>query len=488
MIRRLIPGKRDGRRFGQSTLALTVQLATVLLEADAIDADNTFMSTSSPPSSEASPRKRHGLRDRMSRVFAIQIVVISLATLVGIYITQLIIEDLLTRQALNLEAEHFWARYDENPAHPLPDVANMRGHLASAIEPGGMPMELLGLQPGFGRAKVGGRSLLVHVSDRDDQRLYLLFEVDRVSDLAFYLGVVPLSVVLLLMYLILFVVYRWSHRALSPVVRLANRLESVDFNAAGRVELDLEPLLDEADDEVQTMIGAAEKFAERLNAAIERERIFTRDAGHELRTPVAVFKGSLDLLERDRDRPEHERQALARMRRTVADMEALLETLLLLAREEELAAPAEPVRVNEVVAGLLDTHRFLAERSCNQTRLQEEDELRIRVPRKVLEIVLGNLIRNALTYTSNGEVMVTITGSSVRVSDTGIGMSASELENAFEPFFRAEPSRGVTRGHGLGLSIVRRLARQFGWKLVTASQPNEGTSVEVVFPSEQLAR
>jgi len=449
----------------------------------------------------AEPTKKNGsgLRDRMWRVFAIQIAVISLATLIGIYITQLIIEDLLTRQALNLEAEHFWALHEEDPTHPLPNVYNMRGYLASlaslssatdtsASEPSDLPSGLSDLAPGFIRATIEGRSLLVHVSEQAGQRLYLLFEVDRVSDLAFYLGIMPLSMVLLLMYLILFVIYRWSQRALSPIVQLANILESVDFNSSGRIELDLDPLRVKggADDEVDSMVVAVEQFTERLNAAIERERIFTRDAGHELRTPVAVFKGSLDLMEQNPDRPKHDAQALARMRKTVEDMEALLETLLLLAREEELAAPAEPILVNDVVSGQLDTLQFLADRTCNQTKLAEEAELRIRVPRKVLEIVLSNLIRNALTYTSKGEVTVTVTANSVRVSDTGIGMSPTELEHAFEPFFRAEPSRSVTKGHGLGLSIVRRLARQFEWTLLTSSQPNEGTSVEVQFPRSQL--
>jgi signal transduction histidine kinase len=432
------------------------------------------------PVTVRTPRKR-GLRDRMGRLFAVQITVISLATLVGIYLTQLIIEDLLTRQALNLESEHFWALYEEDPGHPLPDVANMRGYLTDSDRPAGVPEGLLPLLPGFDRATVNGRSLLVHVSDHSGKRLYLLFEVNRVSDLAFYLGVVPLSIVLLLMYLTLFVVYRWSQRALSPIVRLANRLEKVDFNAAGRIELDLEPLLRDADSEVEAMIQAVERFTERLNAAIERERIFPRDAGHELRTPVAVFKGTLDLLEKDESRPPEDVKALARMRKTIEDMEVLLETLLLLAREEELAAPPEPTLVNEVVSDQLDALRFLAERAGNRVRLVEEDALSIAAPRKVLEIVLGNLIRNALTYTTDGEVTITVGAASVRVADSGIGMSEEELANAFEPFFRAEPSRTVTKGHGLGLSIVRRLARQFGWTVTAESQPEHGTAIEVRF-------
>ena len=86
-------------------------------------------------------KKPTGLRARMGRLFAIQIAVISIATLIGIYITQLIIEDLLTRQALTLEAEHFWARYGENPSQPLPDVYNMRGYMVAVAADTGQAID-----------------------------------------------------------------------------------------------------------------------------------------------------------------------------------------------------------------------------------------------------------------------------------------------------------------------------------------------------------
>ena len=60
-------------------------------------------------------------------------------------------------------------------------------------------------------------------------------------------------------------------------------------------------------------------------------------------------------------------------------------------------------------------------------------------------------------------------------------MSRDELGNAFEPFYRADESRGIVKGHGLGLSIVRRLVRQFGWGISAYSRPGEGTAVEVRF-------
>jgi signal transduction histidine kinase len=229
------------------------------------------------------------------------------------------------------------------------------------------------------------------------------------------------------------------------------------------------------------MIDAVDTFSERLRAFIERERVFTRDAGHELRTPVAVFKGSLDLLEENPDRPPTERKALARMRRTVQDMEALLETLLMLARESEMALPNEDVSVNDVVAAQMDALAAPASRSGNTLSVHERAELRVRAPSKVVEIVIGNLMRNAVNYTQGGRVEVTLDEAAVTVADTGIGMSGEDLEKAFDPFFRADGSRGLSRGHGLGLSIVKRLVRQFGWALSVHSRPGEGTSVEIRF-------
>ena len=143
--------------------------------------------------------------------------------------------------------------------------------------------------------------------------------------------------------------------------------------------------------------------------------------------------------------------------------------------------PREDVSVNAVVAGQLELLQPMAERAQNSLALHEHAELRVRAPEKVLEIVLGNLIRNAINYTQGGRVDVTVTDRAVQVGDTGVGMSGEELKNAFEPFYRADESRGVTRGHGLGLAIVKRLVHQAGWSISAHSKPGEGTRVEVGF-------
>lgn len=194
----------------------------------------------------------------------------------------------------------------------------------------GVPREFEDPGPGFGRIEVEGSDRLVHISDRGDERLYLVFDEAGASDLAFFFALLPLSIVLLLMYLLLFVAFvgrtgRCRPSCASPV-SCRRRLRGQRSRRARAWRL--------ASPHQRRGRDALDQLAARINAAIDHERLFTRDAGHELRTPVAVFNGSLDLLETAPESRWHERdqQALKRMRRTVEDTETLLEKPLACAR------------------------------------------------------------------------------------------------------------------------------------------------------------
>jgi len=425
--------------------------------------------------------KRTGLRAKLVRVFALQVGIISVATIAGIYIANTLIVDMVLREGLRTEADYYWARWSADSAASLPDTSNMRSYMAVRGNLNEVPEVLWDLPADSVVRSVDRNTQLVHVSERDGHRLYLVWAKAQIYDIAFFFGIVPLAVVLLIIYGLAFLAYRLSQRAISPIVQLAQQLENYDFERERGLSIDLNPLREVADAEVLAMIEALESFSERLSAFVERERVFTRDAGHELRTPLAVLKGSLDLLEDREDRSLPERNALRRMRQTVEDMEALLETLLMLARESELEIPKEDVIVNDLVARQVELLQGAAARTGNRLSLHEEAELRVRAPPKVVEIVIGNLLRNAANYTRDGSIEVIVGTRGVRVADTGIGMSGEELEKAFEPFYRVDQSRGLTKGHGLGLSIVKRLVRQFGWSISAHSRPGEGTTMEVRF-------
>ena len=169
------------------------------------------------------------------------------------------------------------------------------------------------------------------------------------------------------------------------------------------------------------------------------------------------------------------------MRRTVEDMEGLIQTLLLLARGEELQQPGVRVRLNDLIPDLIDQVAPLATDRGIKLVLVESAELWVQAPDRVVQILLINLLRNGISYTPEGQVQVEIQHKAVTVKDTGIGMTSSELSQAFEPFYRSERGRSKSPGHGLGLSIVRRLVHQFGWKISVQSNVGEGTEVTINF-------
>jgi signal transduction histidine kinase len=430
-----------------------------------------------------SPLKRifkGGIKAQLVRVFVLQVLAISVATVLGVYAAAVVVEQVLVREALSGEAEHFWDRYRADPAASLPDTNNLRGYLVGGRDFDAPPEWLQGLEPGFGRHRsADGADPVVYVSEHDGKRLILVFDEMQVSSLAFYFGIAPLTGVLLLIYVLTWAGYMMSRRAVSTVIQLADAVRSVDFVEGNFEAFRLDAFADTTDPEVLALMNALEQFSSRLERFVTRERNFTRNASHELRTPLAVLKGNLDLLKKFPESPRRE-EVVERMHRTVRDMESLVETLLILARESESKLAWSSVVLNDLVADQLDQVTRAIPKPNVTTRVSADCLLQTQAPERVLGIIFHNLLRNAMTFTEHGEVTVHIDAHSVSIRDTGCGMSEDDLERVFEPFYRAHDRSN--EGYGLGLAIVSRLCRRFGWPLEVDSELGAGTVFRVNFP------
>ena len=427
--------------------------------------------------------KKQGLHNKLIKAFLVQILLISLATLLGVFSAEKIVEKVLVRQALVGEAAHFWMRYQQNPDFPTPDTLNLKGYLAIDNGFANIPKPLQQKLPGYFRADFNGRKPIVYIEDHGNARLYLVFDEEQVANLAFYFGVGPLSLVLLLIYLFAWLSYRQSRNAISPVIKLAYIVEQFDFRRQGLAQLDLNELRRTSDSDVIKLIDALDHFTERLEQFIQREKNFTRDASHELRTPLAVIKSSLALLQKRSDFLPNENQSIARIDHTLRDMESLIETLLLLAREESSPLPEEDVLINDLLIMLMEQINQAIGNDKVSLEIEQNCLLLIPAVEKVLAILFSNLLRNAFIYTRQGVISITIGDRQVSISDTGIGMSQHQLEHVFEPFYRAHAD---SNGHGLGLTIVTQLCNRYGWKLKIRSKQGEGTRITVVFPKARL--
>jgi len=422
---------------------------------------------------------KEGLHFKLIKAFLLQISLISLATLLGVFSTEMIIEKVLVRQALVGEAAHFWARHRENPDFPIPETLNLKGYLTVNKNLTGIPGPLQQLGPGYYRTDFRGRKPIVYVEDRDNLRLYLVFEEQQIAILAFYFGIVPLTLVLLLIYLFSWLSYRQSKQAISPVIKLARLVEQFDFRSQSLALLDLGDLRETSDSDVIKLIYALDNFTERMEQFIKREKNFTRDASHELRTPLAVIKSSLALLQKRQDYKPNEQRSLQMIENTLRDMEGLIDTLLLLAREEAAPLPEEDVLINDLLVTLTEQIEHALGNAEVDLVVQQNCLLSIPAAEKVLNILFTNLIRNAFSYTSSGTITITIDNKEVSVTDTGIGMNQQQIERVLEPFYRAHTG---SDGHGLGLTIVKQLCNRYGWKLKIRSKEGEGTRMTVSFP------
>jgi len=427
--------------------------------------------------------KKQGLHYKLIKAFLLQILLISLATLLGVFSAEQIVEKVLVRQALVGEATHFWKRFQLNPDFPKPDTLNLKGYLAVGNNVVEIPEPLQQLRPGYFRTDLNGRKPIVYIEDQGNARLYLVFDEEQVADLAFYFGVVPLSLVLLLIYLFAWLSYRQSRNAISPVIKLAHIVEQFDFRSQSLAQLDLNDLRQTSDSDVIKLIDALDHFTERLEHFIKREKNFTRDASHELRTPLAVIKSSLALLQKRRDFQPNENRSIAMIDNTLRDMEGLIDTLLLLARGESSPLPEEDVLINDLLITLVEQITHVLGNDKISLEVRQNCLLSIPAAEKVLAILFTNLLRNAFNYTRQGVIAITIDDKQVSVSDTGIGMNQQHLQHVFEPFYRAHTD---SNGHGLGLTIVKQLCNRYGWQLKIRSKQGEGTCITVIFPKARI--
>jgi signal transduction histidine kinase len=423
-----------------------------------------------------------GLRRKIWVAFILQMTAISFAAVLGVYAAATVIEDVLVKRILLHDAEYFVDRLAADPSLEPPDTYFVRGYLEKpGADPSAMPEHFRGLAPGYHHA---GRERLeiIYVADSPAGRLYLSLDATRTHRLVLAFGMALCGVIVVIVYFTTWMTYRASRSALSPVIALANTVRDWDPKHP-----DLDALLPEnlpvrADGDVESLAYALHAFATRLEEFVERERAFTRDASHELRTPLTVIKASADMLLDDDVDPFAQRTG-ERILRSVRDMESLIESFLILARESESGLPEEEFSVNEIVFDEIERAQPLCEGKPVHVVREERVRLALYSSPRAFSVLVGNLIRNACQYTERGRVTVIVDADRVVVRDTGVGLSEEEQKRAFVSFFRGDQGRGS--GHGIGLTIVKRLADRFGWEVGLSSEPGVGTTVSVVFPDTQ---
>jgi signal transduction histidine kinase len=278
---------------------------------------------------------------------------------------------------------------------------------------------------------------------------------------------------------------RWlSRRTLVPLSRLVESARSVDAANPGWTLAEVG-----TGDELDDLRNAFNDLLTRLRRAYDRQRRFSSEASHQLRTPVAVMIGHLEVALRHERSGEEYRRVVERAHRRAVELGQIVESLLFLGRED--SATLTRAETFDLGRWLLEYRqsRLDGPRSGDLTfRVMGEDPLWIRAQPLLLGQMLENLLDNACKYSRPGTPIVAAAsrcGDSalLSIADSGCGITREDMPRIFEPFFRGSATtRERIPGVGLGLAVVGRIVRAFGGDVTVDSEPGRGSRFEVLLP------
>lgn len=422
------------------------------------------------------------------RRLALQAGFIMLAVVSSVAAVSWVLEKSLVKQALSLEAEAFFAAYRQDVSFPLPHTRNLVGYLDSPQRQSLPPAVLRNLKAGLHpQVSMPGKTqpVPVYIEERDGERLFLVFEGANIDRLVGIYGLVPLSLLLVILYTASWLAYRISWGAVSPILRIAQNVRESD--PEGKQLAFPTGLSGEA----KELALALQEYSKRIDAFVDRERQFTADVSHELRTPMTIIDGAAQFLLREKALSDKGRDRVRMVRRACRDVNELIDAFFLLAREQASSGDAPTVSVVEVVEREMVKLSTLIESKAISLDLQVVADFTVTTPPKALEIILGNLLRNAGKYTEQGCIEVHVLGDHVLLRDSGPGIDPALIPHLFERHVRG---RGLQQaGEGIGLAIVKRLCDQFHWQIslnnrYTESHADHPAGVDVILRPSVPAR
>lgn len=297
------------------------------------------------------------------------------------------------------------------------------------------------------------------------------------SNVIFILGIISLIAIIMLG-------SRASKKFLSPVKNMNETVKEISINDLGR-RIDVKGSKNELKDLAKTF----NDMLDRIQNSVEQQNQFISDASHELRTPISVIQGYVNLLDRwGKDDRSVLEESIASIKSESENMKELVEKLLFLARGDKNTQRVEKENfmLNELIDELIKETRLIDKDHIIES--DYNDEIDIRADRKLMKEALRIFIDNSIKYTPSGGTVkldsyLKDNAAVIVVSDTGIGISEEDIPHIFDRFYRADKSRTKSSGGtGLGLSIARWIIGRHRGKIDIWSQMDIGTVIKITIP------
>lgn len=277
--------------------------------------------------------------------------------------------------------------------------------------------------------------------------------------------------------------YFLVYKSFSPVEEMLMDLKNIGAS-------NLSKRLDSSNnnDEIDQLTKEINNLLERLEISFDKINQFSSDASHELKTPLTIIRGEIEIaLRKDRESKEY-KEVLSNCLDEVLIIQQTMDDLLFLAKYENNSnSNLEDIYCDEVTLESIKELKPLASLKSITIKSSIENIFQIKGYSKLLKIAIKNIIKNAISFSNNNSFVyvknyIKNDNLIISIEDKGIGIPKEEQNKIFEKFYRTEKSRNkVLGGSGLGISIANKIVELHGGKIKLESKENMGTTVYLIF-------
>ncbi|NQY94359.1 MAG: HAMP domain-containing histidine kinase [Campylobacteraceae bacterium] len=290
--------------------------------------------------------------------------------------------------------------------------------------------------------------------------------------------IISINSVLFLLLMILG--YYLINKTMRPLKQILNDLEGLQQ----KEDLTLRLKEQNTGDEFEQLSNTFNKMLEGIEKSVENIKQFSSDASHELKTPLTIIQGEIELCLQGDKSKEELKMVLEKIDKEQKGLQNIIQDFLLLARLDKEIIKQNTASLDKVVFDCIELNLENLENKNLELKVDIEENLEVLFNEKYLHIVINNLISNAVKYTNAGFVKIIAKKQKnsilFEVSDSGIGIKKEDLDKIYERFFRVDKVRSSSAaGVGLGLAIVKKICDRFTYKIDVKSELHKGSKFSI---------
>lgn len=327
-------------------------------------------------------------------------------------------------------------------------------------------------ESGFsGEIKTGNETHLVSIRRTDHGLFYIAKNITHFEEREAHFNIALLFTALAIFGFSLVLAKVGSKHVIQPLKELSEKISKIP---AGRHMPRLAS--HDLDTELQAIAITLNHFLDELEAYVQREKLLISLASHELRTPIAVISGAMDVIEARGQLNADDAVTFKRIRQSCDEMRDNVETLLRLSRRDPEINPPPLIDLHSVLQEVMDDLK-VSHDAANRLRLLVKSKTSVHADPTMVRMLLRNLIQNAIQHTRK-EVQITLTNEAIEIADQGPGLDTSLRE-----VLQGERTPSIDSGSpgGLGLYIVTLMTTRLGWRITVGEAHHHGTLTRVVF-------